>query len=109
MNYDPRIWKFLADMNYDGLVTISDVWLWFKWLFFYPGDFIILYTIKILAPLATFFEISTDNYGGWLSGILSIISWLIIFKIIKNIFVTADSINIEHIFKKPKKNPQKKL
>jgi hypothetical protein len=32
-----RIWQFAADMNGDGVVTISDVWLWFKWLYFYPA------------------------------------------------------------------------
>jgi len=31
-----RQWSFTADMNLDGVVTISDSWLWFKWIFFYP-------------------------------------------------------------------------
>jgi len=35
-----RQWAFILDMNRDGAVTISDVGLWMKWLFFYPGDFI---------------------------------------------------------------------
>ena len=33
-----RQWDFNADMNSDGAVTISDLWLWGKWLYFYPGD-----------------------------------------------------------------------
>jgi len=28
--YDLRQWSFVADMNYSGSITISDVWLWIK-------------------------------------------------------------------------------
>src|SRR5712675_1416458 len=35
-------WIFLADMNRDGYVTISDFWLWIKWVFYAPGDWILL-------------------------------------------------------------------
>ena len=77
MNYDPRLWKFIADMNYDGYVTISDVWLWFKWLFFLPGDFALKFTIIKIEGLAIFFEISFADYGGFLSGIISFVFWLV--------------------------------
>jgi hypothetical protein len=72
-----REWSFIADMNYDHSITISDLWLWFKWLYFYPGDFIL--SIVIDTKLGLFFELTKSNYGGYFSGIISIIIWVIIF------------------------------
>jgi hypothetical protein len=73
-----RPWEMIrADMNYDGLVTISDIWLWLKWLFFLPGDSAIWLTMDRAYGLATFLEFSTTSYGGWLSGFLSVVGWLL--------------------------------
>ena len=71
---DYRPWDFVADMNMDGLITISDVWLWFKWLFFIPGDSLILF----LGPSAVgrFFEMSPENYGGGFSFLMSASAWM---------------------------------
>lgn len=61
-------------MNRDGVVTISDVWLWFKWLYFYPGDVVLEVILKI-PGLATFLEVSDASFGGSASGIMSAPVW----------------------------------
>ena len=72
---DPRQWIFVADTNQRGAVTISDVWLWFKWLFFNPGDMFIQSFIKDYPRIAQFFEFTYDDYGGVLSGMVSVVAW----------------------------------
>lgn len=62
-------------MNHSGSITISDVWLWFKWLFFYPGDGVVYLLVNQLPEVAKFLEIGQDNYGGILSGIISFLVW----------------------------------
>jgi len=61
-------------MNMDGLITITDVWSWFKWLSFYPGD----YLVSLIGPTAIgrFFEMSSASYGGGLSFLVSAVVWL---------------------------------
>jgi hypothetical protein len=51
-------------------------WLWLKWLYFYPGDFI-LGALSALAPeVGKFFEFSPEIYGGVLSGVISGVAWI---------------------------------
>ncbi len=69
--YDPRQWAFVADMNFSGSITISDVWLWFKWLYFYSGDGFVYFLINEIPDIGHFFEITYSSYGGVLSGIVS--------------------------------------
>jgi hypothetical protein len=73
-----RPWYFVADMNYSGSVTISDFYLWIKWLYFYPGDIFLKMVAGELPRLISFFEMSniSNSYGGILSGILSAIAWI---------------------------------
>jgi len=71
-----RQWRFSADMNHSGAVTISDVWLWAKWLYFYPGDGLLYFVIRKAPALAKFFEISSNSYGGVFSGLVSFLVWL---------------------------------
>ncbi len=80
---------FRRDMNYDGLFTVSDVWLWLPlvrewvvWLFFLPGNTLIWASLKYQAGLATFLEINTEFYNGWITGIVSAIVWLFVFVIV---------------------------
>ena len=68
-------WEFVADMNGDGAITISDVELWVRWLFFIPGDTVIWATID--TPLGRFFEVSMSSYGGGWSAIFSVIGWVV--------------------------------
>ena len=72
-----RRWDFVADMNGDGLITISDVSLWFKWLYFYPGDFVI--SSIGASPFGTFLELSEVSFGSFGSGLASLFFWLMIF------------------------------
>jgi hypothetical protein len=73
-----RIWQFAADMNGDGVVTISDVWLWFKWLYFYPGDGLLYFLVRGAESIAKFFEVTPDSFGGAFSGVASFFAWLIV-------------------------------
>jgi hypothetical protein len=75
--YDPRQWNFVADMNNSGSVTISDVWLWFKWLYFYPGDGAIYALVNTVPWFGQFFEITYNSYGGILSGLISFFVWIL--------------------------------
>ena len=72
-----RQWKPSIDMNFDGVFTIGDVGLWFSWLFFLPGDFVVWLCLESLRPIGTFFEMNPyDSYGGSFSGIFSGIIWI---------------------------------
>lgn len=64
-------------MNYSGSVTISDVFLWLKWLYYYPGDLCLFALMKWFPDVANFMEISALSYGETLSSILSAIIWVI--------------------------------
>ena len=83
--YDNRQWGFIADMNYSGAITISDIWLWFKWLYFWPGDHIVNMLVESthIKPIISFFEITItyDNYGGLFSGIVSFFIWCILLNL----------------------------
>jgi hypothetical protein len=71
-------WIFVADMNGDGLITISDFWLWVKWVFYAPGDCILLGVMLQMPSLAKFFEISTLFLFGWWSFFLSLFVWWLV-------------------------------
>ena len=71
-----RLWFFEADMDQNGVITISDLWLWVQWLFFYPGDLLILGIMKF-GDIHTFFELSSSTFGNWFSGIISFVFWSI--------------------------------
>lgn len=75
-----RQWEFISDMDYNGAVTVSDVWLWVKWLYFLPGDFIVRLFLEegTLSTLSTFLEISLASYGGFWSGVVSFIIWSVL-------------------------------
>jgi hypothetical protein len=68
-------WNFVADMNLDGVITISDFFLWVKWIFYAPGDFILFMLMFYLPSVCKFLEISTASLYGWWSLGLSIWIW----------------------------------
>lgn len=80
--YDFRQWSFVADMNYDGTVTISDIWLWFKWIYFYPGDGVVYFLVNKAPDIGRFLEMTYSSYGGLFSGVISFFVWLIALAII---------------------------
>jgi len=59
------------DMNYDGVYTISDLFLSIKQFMFSPGDFVIQHWI-LDTEFGVFFEYSADDYGGFTSFIISL-------------------------------------
>lgn len=69
---DPMNWRWhlYADANGDGVISVSDVWLWIKWFYFAPGDAII-YAIAH-TPAATFFELGPQSYGNWFSSVVGV-------------------------------------
>jgi len=70
-----RQWDWIADINGDGLITISDTWKWISWLYYYPGDYLIKFLSTNKSSFATFFEISPVDYGGTFSFLVSAIVW----------------------------------
>ena len=75
-------WLFVSDTNGDSIITISDVVNWIIWLFFLPGDTFLYCIITIFPNIARFFEVSNDNFHGFLSGFLSFFAWCCIFSIL---------------------------
>ncbi len=78
-------WTFAWDMNADGVFTISDIGALFNWLFFAPGDYAIYVTITKFPRVAIFLELSASSYGGWFSGILSGLVFIVGLAIIAQI------------------------
>ena len=80
-----NVWEMLdrrlqvrGDMNLDGVVTISDVWLWLQWLYFLPGDLTAL--VLLDSPVGNFFEITLSSLNGLGSGVLSFFFWFVLFE-----------------------------
>jgi hypothetical protein len=65
-----------ADVNGDGVITISDLFLFFGDAFFVPGDWLIWTTATYAPSLAGFFELGSSAYGGVFSGFVSAFVWL---------------------------------
>jgi hypothetical protein len=66
-----RQWQWRDDINGDGKVTIGDVPGWVKWLFYYPGDWVIYELLKRRGKAAEFLELTPASYGGQMSGVIS--------------------------------------
>jgi hypothetical protein len=75
-----RMWSFTADMNFDGLLTISDIFLWAQWLAFYPGDWLI--SKMIGTKLGVFLELSSLDYGGVFSGIVAVVIFIFLLVVV---------------------------
>lgn len=86
-------------MNFDGSITISDVWLWIKWFYFYPGDVLVYLLLYKTPSVAGFFEMTFSSYGGVFSGIASFIFFIYVALIILN--------SLED-FSKPEPSPEEK-
>lgn len=84
-----RMWTFRADMNGDGIVNIADAWLWIKWLYLYPGDWLI-YLIGNTAA-GRFLNLPAHSYGGELALGVSIVVWLCVADILLRLFLPKKS------------------
>ncbi len=69
-------WQFVKDANGDGLITISDAMGWLGWVFFAPGDWLLLMLMSHAPSIALFFEITPAMLYGTLSGIVSPVIWI---------------------------------
>jgi len=78
--WEYRQWRFLADMNADGLVTASDVLLWAKWAYFVPGDALIAQFGT--TPLGNFLELTPASFGSATSAALSAALWLLVLGLV---------------------------
>lgn len=99
--YNPRQWLFVADMNFSGAITIKDVWLWVKWLYFYPGDVFIYFLLNKVPGVGHFFEMTYSSYGGVLSGILSFFIWIIIALVIISAILSISTQDPKSVWLKP--------
>jgi hypothetical protein len=72
-----RRWAFVADMTGNGTVTVSDLWLWIQWLYFWPGDALIYGVMKYAPDVARFLEFTPTKFGGPLSLFLSFGLWIV--------------------------------
>jgi hypothetical protein len=79
-----------ADMNGDGAVTITDAWLWVKWFFWLPGNFL-LEILGRLPKFAAFFDIHAspslgyESFYGLVAGCVSLVFWWLIWHLIDRI------------------------
>ena len=78
-------WEFVADMNSDGVFTMSDIIEIFIQLFFLPGDSLLFLILNYLPKATEFLELSYDNYHGMFAGIASFIVWVFLLPIIVNV------------------------
>lgn len=74
--------RLVADMNRDGAFTISDIWAWFKYVFFAPGDLVI--GLLYGSPAGRFLEIDLSALNGVGSGVLSFFVWVFVWAVIQN-------------------------
>lgn len=91
---------FLSDMNADGKITISDIslwseWLseWLEWIFFLPGNALILTQLERRTDLAEFLELTPEWYFGSWSGVFSALVWFVGYGILAFLFVGAINVS----------------
>lgn len=114
---DPRLWSFILDIDQNGFITVSDFWLHFKWLYFYPGDVTILICMTVFEPIGNFLELNFSFYGGFLSGLVSFFGWLTFSFVTLIAFISVADIYFEwksekdmiELMKKSRPNIEKQL
>lgn len=101
-----RDWILKKDMNFDGAFTITDVWLFIKSLYFYPGDYIVKGLID--TKIGNFFEFSIQDYGGVMSGLVSFLAWVFLCCLPFGLIESARESEFYTEFKKGLNGPSKK-
>ncbi len=77
-------WPFAEltlDANGDGQFTFADVFERLWALLFLPGDLFLYALSTYAAPVARWLELGPADYGGFVSGVLSVCAWLVAFVI----------------------------
>ena len=64
--------------------TVSDIWPLIEWVFFLPGDLLVLTLMAGGPEVATFLELTTESLGGSISGVVSFMAWLVVLGFVMN-------------------------
>ena len=83
---DAEFPSFRADANGDGRIAFDDLPAWLAQLFFLPGDWAVWAIVKYAPPLASVLGIGSDSYGGFVSGFLAALSWLIVLVLLGAVY-----------------------
>src|SRR5512143_3367748 len=70
------------DANGDGQFTLTDLIERLWALFFLPGDLFLYVLSTYAARLARWLELGPADYGGFVSGVVSVCAWFIAFTIV---------------------------
>lgn len=75
--------KVWGDLNRDGIFTITDVFIFVKFVACWPGNLL----VNIFAPTAfgRFFEISRSDEYSWLAWAASVFCWFLVLAFIGSI------------------------
>jgi len=72
-------WQLSWDMNNDGSVSIGDFWLFLRWVFFVPGDFVLLLMMLHATTIALYLGMGVKLLSGAISGAISAVVWIVTF------------------------------
>lgn len=75
--------KVWGDANFDGVFTITDVFIWVKFVACWPGNF--LTRLISFTGVGRFFEMSPNDDYTWFAWILSAVAWLMLFGFIASL------------------------
>lgn len=62
--------------DYDYLQFVKNLWMWFKKIFFFPGD-LLLKSVSYVFGIKFLFDLAHEGYRIFASGTISIIFWVI--------------------------------
>lgn len=79
--------KVWGDLNRDGFFTITDVFIFVKYVACWPGNLL----VNVFAPTAfgRFFEISRADQYSWLAWTASVFCWFLLLAIIGDVIGTS--------------------
>ena len=66
-----RHWELNYDWDNDGKFTVTDFAYWGSWLYYYFGDWFVVYVSLIFPSIADYLDLM---YGQWFSAIISFIT-----------------------------------
>lgn len=77
------------DRNFDGVFSLTDIWLIAKWVFHWPGDLFVQWAIDNWPTATTFLELDCSSLGGSVSTAISVATWFAAFLLFA--FIAAAS------------------
>jgi hypothetical protein len=73
--------QFAKDMNFDGIYTITDLWLQAVWIFCLPGN-LLLNLIMSEPSWRTFWEVSPASCSNAGTAVFSFMAWFVLLSIL---------------------------